>query len=147
MITKATNSVLNLVNPPIDHMVLLQGTFDDVTIGAHVPNIARFTQITDAELTSPLVGAPAGRLTEVFVARKSMPASGLLAPASISGFLRSCHSSSLRAPRRGSQPASPSVSAPIGLGVKTIVGFVLPLVWSSEALNIPMTFTLRGADN
>jgi hypothetical protein len=55
----------NLVNPPISDMVLLNGTLDDVTIGSHVPASIFATQITDTELASPLVGAAAGRLTEV----------------------------------------------------------------------------------
>lgn len=62
---RATNSVLNLVSPPIDDMVLLHGTADDVTIGAHVPAPIFASQIVDTELASPLVGAQFGRLTEV----------------------------------------------------------------------------------
>jgi hypothetical protein len=50
MVTKASNSVLNLVNPPIDDMVLLSGTLDDVVIGSHVPNEAFFTDLTDTWL-------------------------------------------------------------------------------------------------
>ena len=63
--TRVTNSVLNLVSPPISDMVLLHGTLDDVVIGAHVPAPLYATQIVDTELASPLVGAPGGRLSEV----------------------------------------------------------------------------------
>jgi hypothetical protein len=31
-------------------------------------------------------------------------------------------------------PAGQTVSAPVGIGFKTIVGFVMPAVWSSGAL-------------
>ena len=64
---KASNAVLNLVNPPIDEMVLLSGSFDDVVIGSHVPSSAVFTSVTDTSLASPLVGAPNGALTQVFL--------------------------------------------------------------------------------
>lgn len=60
MTTKATNSVLNLVSPPIDDMVLLHGTLDNVVIGSHVPNTAVFTNLTVASLftiTNSTVGA------------------------------------------------------------------------------------------
>src|SRR5579862_9465014 len=67
MVTKVSNSVLNLVSPPIDNLVLLEGTFDDVVIGEHVPNEALFTELTDTSLASPLVGAPTGLLSEVFL--------------------------------------------------------------------------------
>lgn len=69
MSTKATNSTLNLVNPPIENMVLLQGAFDDVVIGSHVPNVGFFTNITDTALAgAPLVGAAStGLLSQVFL--------------------------------------------------------------------------------
>lgn len=67
MRSKAGNSVLNLVNPPIDNMVLLRGVFDDVVIGSHVPNVGFFTNITVTSLASPLIGAPGGRLSPVFL--------------------------------------------------------------------------------
>lgn len=69
MRTKATNSTLNLVHPPIDRLVLLQGAFDDVVIGSHVPNVGFFTNITDTALSgAPLVGAASsGLLIPVFV--------------------------------------------------------------------------------
>lgn len=67
MVTKASNSVLNLVSPPIDNLVLREGTFDDVVIGQHVPTEATFTELTDTALASPLVGAPNGLLSEVFL--------------------------------------------------------------------------------
>jgi hypothetical protein len=67
MPTKANNNVLNLVSPPIDDMVLLQGTLDDVVIGSHVPKIGVFTNITNTSLASPLMGAPAGLLTPVYI--------------------------------------------------------------------------------
>jgi hypothetical protein len=67
MVTKANNCVLNLVDPPIDNMVLLEGTLDNVTIGSTIPAAGQFTQITDTELASPLVGAPAGLLSQVFL--------------------------------------------------------------------------------
>jgi hypothetical protein len=65
---KAGNSVLNLVQPPIDNLVLLEGVFDDVVIGSHVPNVGFFTNITVTSLAgAPLVGASAGLLVPVFV--------------------------------------------------------------------------------
>jgi hypothetical protein len=67
MVTKASNSVLNLVNPPIDDMVLLSGTLDDVVIGSHVPQEAFFTELTDTSLAAPLIGAQHGLLTDVFL--------------------------------------------------------------------------------
>jgi hypothetical protein len=67
MTTKATNSVLNLVNPPISEMVLLSGTLDDVVIGANVPRSISCTQITVTDLASPLVAAIDGQLTEIFL--------------------------------------------------------------------------------
>jgi hypothetical protein len=33
---EAANSALDLVDPPLDNMVLLEGTLDDITIGSHV---------------------------------------------------------------------------------------------------------------
>lgn len=65
MVTKATNSVLNLVSPPIDNMVLSEGTLNDSTIGLTVPAAGKFTSITDTGINSPLVGAPSGLLTGV----------------------------------------------------------------------------------
>jgi hypothetical protein len=65
MVVKASNAVLNLVDPPISDMVLLQGTLDDVVIGSHVPNAGYFTAITDTALAAPLVGAQHGLLTDV----------------------------------------------------------------------------------
>jgi hypothetical protein len=67
MVTKATNSVLNLVDPPISEMVLLSGSIDDVVIGANVPRSIACTQITVSELASPLVAAAEGQLTEIFL--------------------------------------------------------------------------------
>ena len=67
MVTKASNSVLNLVDPPIDEMVLLSGTIDDVTIGAHVPAPISCTEITVTDLASPLIGAANGQLTQIFL--------------------------------------------------------------------------------
>jgi len=67
MVTKATNYTLDLVSPPIDNMVLLRGTLDDVVIGAHVPRVGVFTDITVTSLASPLMGAPTGLLTPVYV--------------------------------------------------------------------------------
>ena len=67
MTTKVTNSVLNFVDPPISDLVLLEGTFNNVVIGSHVPNEAFFTELTDTSLASPLIGASAGLLTEVFL--------------------------------------------------------------------------------
>jgi hypothetical protein len=43
-------------------MVLLQGTFDDVVIGEHVPGPAYFTNITVDTISAPLVGAANGLL-------------------------------------------------------------------------------------
>src|SRR6185437_4496459 len=63
--TRVTNSVLNLVSPPISDMALLHGILDGVTIGENVPSSLYATQIVDIELASPLVGAPNGRLSEV----------------------------------------------------------------------------------
>jgi hypothetical protein len=65
MVRKASNSVLNLVSPPIDDLVLLEGTFDNVVISSHVPNEAFFTELTDTSLAAPLVGAHTGLLTNV----------------------------------------------------------------------------------
>jgi hypothetical protein len=65
MVTKATNSVLNLVNPPIDNMVLLEGTLDNVAIGTTVPAEAHVTSLEVTDLDSVLVGVPNGVLTEV----------------------------------------------------------------------------------
>lgn len=67
MTSKANNSVLNLVHPPIDNMVLREGAFDDVVIGSHVRNVGFFTNITDTSLASPLIGASTGRLSQVFL--------------------------------------------------------------------------------
>lgn len=67
MVTKITNSVLNLVDPPLDNLVLLEGTFDDVVIGSHVPNEAFFTELTDTSIAAPLVGAPTGLLAGVYL--------------------------------------------------------------------------------
>jgi hypothetical protein len=67
MTTKATNSVLDLVDPPIDEMVLLSGTIDDTVIGANVPRSIACTQITVTDLASPLVAAIDGQLTEIFL--------------------------------------------------------------------------------
>lgn len=69
MRSKASNSVLNLVHPPIDNMVLLQGVFDDVVIGSHVPNVGFFTDVTVTSLASaPLVGATdTGLLSKVLL--------------------------------------------------------------------------------
>lgn len=67
MVTKITNPYLNFVDPPIDDMVLLEGTLDDVVIGEHVPNEATFTELTDTSLASPLIGATTGLLSEVFL--------------------------------------------------------------------------------
>lgn len=44
MTTKATDSVLNLVSPPISNMVLSQGTLNNTTIGVTVPNVGYFTE-------------------------------------------------------------------------------------------------------
>lgn len=67
MTTKANNSVLDLVTPPIHNMVLLQGVMDSVVIGSTVPAPAHFTQMYDTELASPLIGAPSHRLAQVFL--------------------------------------------------------------------------------
>jgi hypothetical protein len=52
MVTKASNSVLNLVDPPIENLGLREGIFDNVVIGEHVPNEAFFTELIDTSLTS-----------------------------------------------------------------------------------------------
>lgn len=67
MVTKADNTVLDLVNPPISNMVLLHGTLDNVRIGQSVPAPAYFSAITDVAIESPLVGAPANLLNQVFL--------------------------------------------------------------------------------
>jgi hypothetical protein len=67
MATKASNTVLNLVSPPIDDMVLKHGILNDVVIGNDIPNIAYFTDCHVTSLNSPLVGAPSGLLSEVFL--------------------------------------------------------------------------------
>ena len=67
MTTKATTSVLDLVNPAIDEMVLLSGTIDNTTIGANVPRSIACTQIRVTGLASPLVSAIDGQLTEIFL--------------------------------------------------------------------------------
>jgi len=78
MTTKATNSVLDLVNPPIDEMVLLSGTIDNVTIGANVPRSISCTQITVTDLASPLVAAINGQLTEIFLGTGLVMSGGVL---------------------------------------------------------------------
>jgi hypothetical protein len=67
MVTKASNSVLDLVNPPIDEMVLHSGTFDNVVIGSNVPGPITCTQIAVTDIASPLVGAINGELTQIFL--------------------------------------------------------------------------------
>jgi hypothetical protein len=67
MVTKASNSVLNLVDLPIENLVLREGIFDNIVIGEHVPNEAFFTELTDTSLASPLIGTPGGLLREVFL--------------------------------------------------------------------------------
>jgi hypothetical protein len=67
MVLKASNSVLNLVSPPISNMVLREGTLDNVIIGSHVPNEAFFTDLTDTSLAAPLVGATTGLLSGVYL--------------------------------------------------------------------------------
>jgi|SRR6516162_1810388 len=58
MVTKASNSVLNLVDPPIWNLIFEEGVFDKVVIGQHVPNVGYFIVITDTSLAAPLIDAP-----------------------------------------------------------------------------------------
>lgn len=77
MTTKATNSVLNLSNPPISNIVALSGTLDGITLGNTTPGTGKFTtaaiesvEVNDVLVgqgASPIIGLSPGNANQVLI--------------------------------------------------------------------------------